>query len=147
MVQVGDKFIGGRLSLAGTSGISIPIGAVGEYIFKDGFEEVKGAWGIAVSADFYSYSFGPFRQTYIPISGQARYHFKISSAPKFVPFASAGLGFVVASGDAFTGALGTGLYLVAGGGARYFLSEKFALEGTVGAQNAGALTIGATLKF
>lgn len=145
MVSVGDKFIGARVTLAGgLTGASIPLGVTGEYIFRDGFADVPGAWGIAATMDFYSL---PGSIRFIPFSAQARYHFTIKSAPKFVPYAAAGLGFVSVSGAGPFSRFGSGTYLVVGGGARYFLTPKFALEGTLGLQDAGALSIGGTLKF
>jgi hypothetical protein len=163
-VSLGYSDIGGVLGLGGTGGADIAIGARFERIFKSLPDLGDGLLGIQVGVDWWSWSArysypggaGSASTTVIPIGVTANYHFKVLDK-RFDPFLGAGLGYEIANSDACVVYLGTeycggggtyssGIYVIAKGGLRYFMSPATALYVELGA-GAATLNVGATFRM
>ncbi len=144
--------VGAVIGIGGIGSASASFGGRFEKIFKELPDLGGGLLGIGISADYYSYNFGSgYSLSYIPIGATANYHFKLDYK-KLDPFIGAGLGFQIVncSGSGF-GGLGCGgynsaVYFIGRAGARYFLTDKVAVYGDVGA-GAATLNLGLTFKL
>lgn len=119
-----------------------------------------GAYGPGVIAggvgvDWYSWSDeflgGKYSYTVVPVQVFANYHFPIQNSPKLDPYF--GLGLVYShvsssfSGSTIVGsASGSTTDIAGNAGLRYFISDKFAVQGQLGF-GYGTLALGATWKF
>lgn len=107
-----------------------------------------GLLGIQVGFGHYSWSYQTVSASTTVIAATANYHFKISN-DKLDAFIGLGLGDAFAS-CSYSGincpGLSTGIYPVARAGIRYFVQEKIALYGDVGA-GTGSLNVGAMFKL
>jgi hypothetical protein len=132
--------------------------AVGGQIER-GFTKA-GAYGPGVIAggigvDYYSWSFdypvGSYSYSVIPIQVFANYHFVIEKNPKFDPYLGMALVYSAVSASwegagVAASADGSGTTFAGQAGLRYFMSEKFALQGQLGF-GYGTLGVGATWRF
>ena len=154
MFHVGYTDVGPVLGLGSVGGANMAIGGRFEHALQTLPSMGNGILGIEVGADYYSWSYAAFSYSwsvkYLPIGVTANYHFKVTE-PKLDPFVGLGLGYDVVS-CSFSGpnsagngcGYDSGIYLIARGGLRYFLSPAMALYGDVGA---GAATLNVGLMF
>jgi hypothetical protein len=158
--HVGYTDIGPVLGLGGIGGANLAIGGRFEHALQALPNMGNGTLGIEVGADYYSWSAaagGPgfaysWSIKYLPIGVTANYHFR-TTEPKLDPFVGLGLGYDIVScsfsgSNSVNGGCGydSGIYLIARGGVRYFLSPAMALYGDVGA-GAATLNVGLTFKL
>jgi hypothetical protein len=147
-VALGYTDVGGVIGLGNIGNASIAFGGRFERVFKKLPDLGDGLLGIGVSADVYSYDYGPGTLRYIPFGATANYHFKLDPKNKLDAFLGAGLGFQTIS---CTGAAGfscsgysSGVYFIGRAGGRYFFKPNLALYADAGA---GAATISVGLAF
>lgn len=108
--------------------------------------------GVGIDRYSWDYAFpgGKYEYSVTPVQLFSNYHFKIASQPKLDPYA--GLAFVYSIVSASTTGVAVGSasdsYTDIAGqvGARYFLTEKFAVQGQLGF-GYGTLSLGATWRF
>jgi len=153
--HVGYTDIGPVLGLGSVGGANMAIGGRFEHALQNLPSMGNGILGIEVGADYYSWSYAAFAYSwsvkYLPIGVTANYHFRVTE-PKLDPFVGLGLGYDVVScsfsGPSNANGCGydSGIYLIARGGLRYFLSPGMALYGDVGA-GAATLNVGLTFKL
>jgi opacity protein-like surface antigen len=161
--QPGYTDVGPTIGLGGIGSASLAIGGRFERAVKPIAELGNGVIGVGIALDYYSWSSnGSFGGTtwessyrYIPIGVTGNYHFVLGDNSKFDPFVGAGLGYSIVSyscnynGDVDYDCGGTSssaLYFIGHAGVRYFVSDKVALYGDIGA-GAAALNIGAMMKL
>lgn len=147
-IYAGPRIWTGNLNGATAVGVQAEKGftAPGKY----GSGIISGGVGI----DRYSWSStfpgGKYEYSVVPIQVFSNYHFKVTSQPKLDPYAGLALVYQIVSAS-FTG-LGTadasssGTDIAGQVGARYFLTEKFAVQGQLGF-GYGTLSLGATWRF
>lgn len=139
--------IGPTLGLGGLGSASTAFGARIEKAIKPLESLGGGMLGIQVGLTYYTWSSSFYSYKYIPIGATANYHFKVSDE-KIDPFVGLGLGYQVVSCDwkGFGADLcdDSAIYFVGRAGIRYFMSEKMALYGDVGA---GGATLNVGLMF
>lgn len=107
-----------------------------------------------VGIDRYSWSNafpgGKFSYSVIPVQVFSNYHFKVTSQPKLDPYAGLALVYQIVSastsGLARGSASASSTAFAGQAGARYFINEKFAVQGQLGF-GYGTLSLGATWKF
>jgi hypothetical protein len=143
--------IGPVIGLGGIGDGGISIGGRLEKAIKPLESLGGGMLGIQAGADIYSYDVGGYDWSFISIGATANYHFKMTDT-KFDPFIGLGLGFHVFSCDAEPifgidpcGDNG-GIYFIGRAGVRYFLSEKLAAYGDIGA-GAATFNLGVMLRL
>jgi hypothetical protein len=140
--------IGPTLGLGGVGDASLAFGGRFEKGIKTLPSMGDGVLGVQIGVQFYSWSFGSgYSISYIPIGATANYHFKMTDT-KFDPFVGAGLGFEIVSCDV-PGPFGcsgfsSGIFFIGRLGARYFVSDKMAVYGDLGA---GGSTLNVGLMF
>lgn len=145
-VTLGYTDVGGVIGLGNIGDASIAFGGRFEKVFKKLPDLGDGLLGIGVSADIYSYNFGPGASVrYIPIGATANYHFKLDPKNKFDAFLGAGLGFLSLSCSG-CGGLNSGLYVIGRAGGRYFMKPNVALYADAGA-GAASINFGVTFKL
>ena len=167
-VALGYTDVGGVIGLGGIGGANFSIGGRFEKVFKKLPDLGDGLLGIGVSADVYSYDFGPGSLRYIPIGATANYHFKLDPKKKLDVFLGAGLGYsllscsglaaigaadfeervvsqvptvsasVASAAAGSCGTFGSNLYFIGRAGGRYFLKPNLAVYGDLGAGAAHA---------
>jgi hypothetical protein len=150
IVKKGYTDIGATVGLGGLGEAGLSVGGRFEKAFKDLPDYGNGTLGIGLSAEVYSYDFGSnYTYRYIPLGATVNYHFNLSNK-KLVPFLGLGLGYSIlnCSYDGPTGGIdlcpNSDIYFIGRAGARYFMSEKLALYGDVGA---GAATLNLGVMF
>jgi len=140
-------------------GLTVGLGNVGDASLAPGFRFEKairdlpnqgnGVLGIMASAQYYSWSSGGYKWSYIPIGVTGNYHFRLEDNEKFDPFLGLGLGYQIVNCD-FPGVAfscsDSALYFIGRLGARYFLNEKFAAYADAGAGGA-TVNVGVTLRL
>jgi hypothetical protein len=144
--EIGYTDIGATLGIGGIGSASMAFGGRFERGWKAVPDLGDGVIGLQIGADFYSWSSGGYSWSYIPIGATVNYHFNLENW-KIDPFLGAGLGYSIISCE-YPG-FGSNLcsnsyvYFIGKAGIRYFLSEKLALYGDLGAGaallNAGAM--------
>ncbi|MDZ7629875.1 MAG: hypothetical protein U5K74_00605 [Gemmatimonadaceae bacterium] len=149
-VTLGYTDVGAVVGLGNIGSASVAFGGRFERVFKKLPDLGDGLLGIGVSADVYSFDFGPGTLRYIPIGATANYHFKLDPKNKLDAFLGAGLGFQSIScsgpqGFACSG-FNSGLYFIGRAGGRYFLKPNLALYADAGA-GAATVSIGVTFKL
>lgn len=148
-VAIGYTDVGAVVGLGGIGSASVAFGGRFERVFKKLPDLGDGLLGIGVSADIYSYDYGPGTLRYIPFGATANYHFKLDPKNKLDAFLGAGLGFrsISCTGPAVgCGAFGSGVYFIGRAGGRYFLKPNLALYADAGA-GAAAVSVGVTFKL
>jgi hypothetical protein len=160
--QTGYMDVGPTIGLGGIGSASLAIGGRFEKALRPFPELGNGVIGVGVAIDYYSWgSSGSFGGTtwesnyrYIPIGVTANYHFPLENS-KFDPFVGAGLGYSIASYSCdynggvdydCGGTSSSALYFIGHAGVRYFVSDKVAIYGDLGA-GAAAINIGAMMKL
>ena len=141
--STGYTDVGPVVGLGGINGASASFGGRFEHAVKALPDFGNGTLGIEAAFDYYSWSTGGinfnYSVKYIPMGVTANYHFKLDE-PKVDPFVGLGLGYnvVTCSGTFVTGgcAYGSGLYVIARAGGRYFFAPKMALYADVGTGSA-----------
>lgn len=145
---VGHTDIGPTVGLGGLGAASFALGGRFERGLRALPDLGNGVLGIGVSADWYNYNErflnSDYDFTYIPIAATANYHFNVKNK-KYDPFLGLGLGYLVVN-TPYTGSYDSGIYVVGRLGMRYFMSDKMALYGDVGA-GAAALNVGLTFRL
>jgi hypothetical protein len=160
--SAGHTDVGPTLGLGSVGSASFAFGGRLERGIKPLPDLGDGVLGISVSVDYYSWSSsGTFTGaawessvTYIPIGATANYHFVLDNR-KIDPFLGLGLGYSIVSSDCSYRGLGfdydcgntssSAVYFIGRAGLRYFLQNRLALYGDVGA-GAATLNVGAMLK-
>ena len=152
-VTLGYTDIGGVIGLGNIGSANVAFGGRFEHVFKKLPNLGDGLLGIEISADIYSYDFGPNGSLrYIPFGGTANYHFKLDPKNKLDAFVGAGLGFLTVScsyngsGTSGCGGYGSNLYFIGRAGGRYFLKPNLAAYADVGA-GAATISVGLTVKL
>ncbi len=148
-VALGYTDVGGVIGLGGIGSASVAFGGRAERVFKKLPNMGDGLLGIGISADVYSYDYGPGTLRYIPFGATANYHFKLDPKNKLDAFLGAGLGFqsISCTGPATgCGAFGSGVYFIGRAGGRYFFKPNLALYADAGAGSA-AVSVGVTFKL
>lgn len=152
--HAGYTDIGPVIGLGGIGGASLAIGGRFEHGIQSLPSLANGTLGIQVGLDYWSWSrvverpagvFFSERITYLPIGATFNYHFKLDE-PKLDPFVGLGLGYDIINCSGSIACDNSGLYLIARGGIRYFMSPSLALYGDVGA-GAAALNLGLMFKM
>ncbi len=148
-VALGYTDVGGVIGLGNIGSASVAFGGRFERVFKKLPDLGDGLLGIGISADVYSYDYGPGTLRYIPFGATANYHFKLDPKNKLDAFLGAGLGFqsISCTGPATgCGSYGSGVYFIGRAGGRYFLKPNLALYADAGA-GAATVSIGVTFKL
>lgn len=149
-VALGYTDVGGVIGLGNIGGASISFGGRFEKVFKKLPDLGDGLLGIGVSADVYSYDFGPGTIRSIPFGATANYHFKLDPKNKLDAFLGAGLGFIstscTGSGTFNCSGYSSGVYFIGRAGGRYFLKPNLALYADAGA-GAATVSVGLTFKL
>jgi hypothetical protein len=155
--QSGPLYAGPRVWLGNLNGAI----AVGGQIEKGLTEPGKYGAGIVsggIGADYYTWSFdygrtlGSYKYSVLPLQAFSNYHFVIASNRKIDPYLGLALVYSIVNaswngpGTGSAGAEASSLAFAGQGGARYFLNEKFAVQGQVGF-GYGTLGLGATWRF
>jgi hypothetical protein len=148
--RLGYTDIGATVGLGGIGSASLAFGLRAERALRALPEIGDGLLGIQLAADYYNWSSGPYSWSYMPIGVTANYHHPMENR-KIDPFVGLGLGYsiVSCSWDGFGSNLcgsSNALYFIGRAGARYFLNERMALYGDVGA-GAATLNVGATFRL
>ena len=149
----GYSDIGGVVGLGNTGDAGVSLGGRFERVLKDLPDMGGGTLGIGVSADYWRYDYrNYYSYSYLPIGVTGNYHVKLENK-KVDVFGGVGLGYNII-GCSYSGPGGSlgdlcedgSIYFIVRAGGRYFLSDKTAIYGDVGA-GASALNIGLTVKI
>lgn len=149
----GYSDIGGVVGFGNTGSAGVSLGGRFERVLKELPDLGGGTLGLGVSADYWRYDYrNYYRYSYLPIGVTGNYHVKLEN-PKIDVFGGVGLGYNII-GCSYSGPGGSlgdlcedgFIYVIARAGGRYFLSDKTAVYGDVGA-GASALNIGLTFKI
>lgn len=154
--ETGVYYAGPRIWLGNLNG-AVAIGAQIERGFTEPGRYGPGIIAGGVGIDWYSWSFdyppfGSYDYTVVPVQVFSHYHFVITSNRKLDPYAGLALVYqhVSASwsgaGAQFGSASASATDIAGEGGLRYFLSDKFAVQGQIGF-GYGTLGLGATWRF
>jgi hypothetical protein len=145
---VGHTDIGPVVGLGGLGAASFAIGGRFERGLRALPDLGNGVLGLGISADWYNYNErflnSDYDFTYIPIAATGNYHFNVKNK-KYDPFVGLGLGYLIVN-TPYSGSYDSGIYFVGRLGMRYFMSDKMALYGDVGA-GAAALNVGLTFSL
>jgi hypothetical protein len=151
----GHTYVGPRLWLGNLHG-AVAVGAQVERGLTQpqqyGPGIVAGGFGI----DYYTwnYSFQPVGQysySVVPVQLFGNYHFLVEGMPKLDPYLGVALVYSIVSASWSGGAVGSAadassLGFAGQGGARYFVSDKLAIQGQIGF-GYGTLSVGAAWRF
>jgi hypothetical protein len=149
--KAGTNYIGPSISLSS-------YGSTAQ--FNGSFEHaINNKWGWGIQVGYFSYSAGDafynYSYKYIPVAGTVAYHFVVTSNEKLDPFVGGAIGYYFTScsisnvngnvNGVDCGSLHT--LLIGGfGGIRYWVNDKLALVGRIGA-GVGYLTVGVDFKM
>jgi hypothetical protein len=155
--QAGPLYAGPRVWLGNLNGAV----AIGGQIEKGLTEPGKYGAGIVsggIGADYYTWSFdygrtlGSYKYSVLPLQAFSNYHFVVASNKRIDPYLGLALVYSIVNaswdgpGTGSAGAEANSLAFAGQGGARYFVSDKFAVQGQVGF-GYGTLGLGATWRF
>jgi hypothetical protein len=147
---VGPLYAGARIWLGGLAGGTLAFGGMIEKGIKKPGEMGPGIVSVGAGVDYYSFNNAFFGYSYIPITAFGNYNFVIKDNKKLSPYVGLGLGYMLinASARGVGNFLAEASYLYVAGqlGARYFVSDKLALQAQAGF-GIGALSIGATFRL
>ena len=152
--KTGSIYAGPRVWLGHLNGALAIGGQIEKGLTKAG-DVGEGIISGGVGIDFYSWkrdhTGGSYKYSVIPLQVFSNYHFVIKSNPKVDPYLGLALVYSVVSssvnGNGITGgASGSSAAFAGQGGVRYFLTEKFALQGQIGF-GYGTIGLGVTWKF
>ncbi len=145
--RLGYTDVGATIGVGGIGSASVAIGLRGEHALRSMPDLGDGVLGVQVGLDYYSWGEPGFKWTYVPIGATANYHFQLENT-KLDPFVGVGLGYSIVSCD-YSGfgdlCANSSLYFIGRAGGRYFVNEKVALYGDVGA-GAATLNLGVTMR-
>lgn len=145
--RLGYTDVGATIGVGGIGSASVALGVRAERAFRSVPDLGDGLIGIQAGIDYYSWGEPGFKWTYVPVGATANYHFKLDNG-KLDPFVGVGLGYsIVSCSYDGTGDLcaNSSLYFIGRAGGRYFLNDKMALYGDVGA-GAATLNVGFTMR-
>jgi hypothetical protein len=155
-LKKGYTDIGAVVGIGGLNGAGLSFGGRFERVIKELPSLGNGTLGINIGVDYYSWDDGfigyNYSYTFIPISGTANYHFKLSD-PKWDAFIGAGLVYNVID-CGYTGTFGgidlcdglSSLEVAGRIGGRYFAKPNLALYADAGAGGA-TLKVGVMFKL
>ena len=150
--KMGSTHVGPRLWLGNINGAVAVGGAIERAVTQAG---ESGVISVGGGIDFYSwsysYGFGEYSYSVVPLQLFGNYHFAIGSNPKLDPYLGLALVYSIVSADwSGTGtpaSASTSSATFAGqGGIRYFLKPNFALQGQIGF-GYGTLGLGTSWGF
>jgi hypothetical protein len=158
--QTGGIYAGPRLWLGNLNG-AVAVGGQVERAFTQPGQAGPGIIGAGIGIDWYSWSqnygvpgfTGEWKYSVVPVQLFGNYHFVLKEYKKFDPYL--GLALVYQhyswswSGSGTvpnSGAAASTTDIAGQAGARYFLNDKFAVQGQIGF-GYGTLGLGATWKF
>lgn len=150
----GAYYAGPRVWLGNLNG-AVAIGGQVERGFTQPNAYGPGIIAGGIGVDYYSwsydYSFGSYKYSVVPLQAFGNYHFIIEGNKKLDPYA--GLALVYSMVNASWNGAGvaadaeaSGIDIAGQAGVRYFVNEKFAVQGQVGF-GYGTLGLGATWRF
>jgi len=146
---VGYTDIGPTVGLGGIGSASLAIGGRIEHGWKALPEFGNGVLGLQLGADYYSWSSFNSSFSYTPVGATVNYHFNLEDS-RIDPFLGLGLGYLIVSCDlpgiGSNLCSNSALYFIGRAGIRYFMSDKLALYGDVGA-GAATLNVGAMFRL
>lgn len=152
--QTGAYYAGPRIWIGNLNG-AMAIGGQIERGFTQPGQYGPGIIAAGVGVDYYSwdqdFGVGHYDYSVIPIQLFGNYHFPIASMPKLDPYVGIALVYQRVSASwtgagAASSAAGSGTDFAGQLGARYFLTEKMAIQAQVGF-GYGTLGLGATWRF
>jgi hypothetical protein len=153
--RTGEIYAGPRLWLGNLNG-SFAIGVQAERGFTQPEQYGPGIIAGGVGIDYYSWSysyqpFGEYSYSVVPIQVFGNYHFIVASMPKLDPYLGLALVYSIVNASwsgsgVAAGADASSLAFAGQGGARYFVSDKLAIQGQVGF-GYGTLGLGAAWRF
>ncbi len=153
--RTGAVYAGPRLWIGNLNGATA-IGAQAERGFTQAGQYGPGIIAGGIGVDYYNWSFdypvGSYDYSVVPLQVFANYHFVVANNTRFDPYA--GLAFVYSVVNAsWNGPAGSDVSASANGsdiagqaGVRYFVNDKFAVQGQLGF-GYGTIGLGATWKF
>lgn len=152
--QTGAWYVGPRVWLGNLNGAAA-IGAQVERGLTEPGQYGPGILAAGGGVDYYSWSndyfFGRYEYSVIPVQAFGNYHFVVKSEPRLDPYVGLSLVYSHVSAEwsgsgvaASASASGTDIAGVAG--ARWFVSERFAVQGQVGF-GYGTLGLGVNWRF
>jgi len=154
--KTGEFYAGPRIWIGNLNG-AVAVGGQIERGFTKPGDVGSGVISGGLGIDWYSWSYdypfgGGWSYTVVPVQVFSNYHFAIPKYPKYDPYL--GLALVYQRVTASWDGPGAWLYSASGsttdfagqGGLRYFISDKFAVQGQVGF-GYGTLGLGVTWKF
>lgn len=146
---------GPRVWIGGLNGATA-FGAQVERGFTNPGQYGSGIISGGVGVDWYSWSydypFGSYDYSVVPVQLFSNYHFLLPKSPKLDPYAGLSLVYSIVSaswngaGIAGSGASSSSFDIAGQAGMRYFISNKFAVQGQVGF-GYGTLGLGASWMF
>lgn len=156
--KTGAIYAGPRIWVGNLNG-ALAIGGQAEKGLTEPGKYGSGIISGGVGVDWYSWSFnygptiGKYEYSVIPLQVFSNYHFVLASNKKIDPYLGVALVYSIVSaswsGNGLSGNYGadaSSLAFAGQGGLRYFLSDKFAVQGQVGF-GYGTLGLGATWRF
>lgn len=146
--RLGYTDVGPTIGVGGIGSASVAFGLRFEHALRSVPDLGDGLIGIQAGADYYSWSAVGAKWSYIPIGATANYHFKLENS-KIDPFVGAGLGYsiVSCSVSGFDDLCSdSSVYFIGRAGGRYFISDKMAVYGDIGA-GAATLNIGLMMRI
>ena len=154
----GAVYAGPRVWLGNLNG-ALAVGGQAEKGLTEPGKYGSGIISGGVGVDWYSWSndygaaIGEYKYSVVPLQVFSNYHFLIQSNEKLDPYLGLALVYSVVSaswsGEGLSGSYGaeaSSLAFAGQGGLRYFVSDKFAVQGQVGF-GYGTLGLGATWRF
>lgn len=156
--KTGAIYAGPRLWIGNLNG-ALAIGGQAEKGLTEPGRYGPGIISGGVGIDWYSWSFnygptiGEYKYSVIPLQAFSNYHFVIESNKKLDPYVGLALVYSLVHAS-WSGTLSSNSYnaaassatLAGQGGLRYFVSDKFAVQGQIGF-GYGTLGLGATWRF
>ena len=151
--QTGTTYAGPRLWTGNLNGATA-IGVQAERGLTAPGEFGPGVISGGVGIDWYSWDFaypgGRYEYSVVPLQAFSNYHFPVASLPKLDPYVGLALVYSVVSasttGIAAGSANASSADIAGQAGARWFVTEKLAVQGQVGF-GYGTLSLGATWRF
>lgn len=150
----GALYAGPRLWLGNLNG-AVAVGGQVERGFTQPGQYGPGIVAGGVGVDYYAWSFaypsGKYSYSVLPLQAFGNYHFAIESSKRLDPYLGLALVYSIVNASwngsgVAAGAEASSLTFAGQAGARYFLSDKLAVQGQIGF-GYGTLGVGATWRF
>jgi hypothetical protein len=154
LFQTSTTYAGPRVWLGNLNG-AVAFGGQAERGMTKPEQYGPGVISAGFGVDYYSwdfdYAFGKYAYSVVPLQAFSNYHFVVGSNPKIDPYVGLALVYSIVNatweGSGTAAAADASSLAFAGqAGVRYFLTEKFALQGQFGF-GYGTLGIGTTWRF